>query len=188
MYSNQLKLNANSVVDGLNLVNVIQRPQPIVIHNLSGGGRNYSPPTRDFTGRQSDFEVIDEDKMQMYSYLVRREMKTKEWLSRFSLTHPDKLPGPHGLEADAVTATRKPANGGFVRPIITRQPVSSRTSQSPSSSRRVLVNSKKSSSSNDELDELRTCCEETLKAIEYLEKKLSECKSTKIFYFVFFYQ
>lgn len=175
MISNQLKLNLNSVVDGLNLVNVVQKPQPITIHNLSNT-RNFSPPTRDPNSSHfhnpSDFEVIDEDKMRMYSYLVRREMKTNEWLSRFHLTHPDSSQFGNLENSKKIGDLNKPVDRK--RSIASKSKTTTtqvKSNKSPSRVNRVISHAKPA----NELEELKNCCDETVKSIEYLENKLSEC-------------
>lgn len=159
MSSNQLKLNLNTVVDGLNLVNVVQRPQPIVI--TGAAGRSYSPPTRDhgLSRNQSGFEVIDEKKLSMYSYLVKREMKTKEWLSKFNLDYP----GPaSALESSKAPEKKKSATSVPKVPTARKETRLSRVSGSKPS---------------NGLEELKKCCDETVRSIEYLEQKLSECNT-----------
>ena len=176
MTFNQLKLNSNTVIDGLNLVNVVQRPQPIVIENVNRAGRrNHSPPTRDsdFRNSRSDFEVIDENKLTMYSYLVKREMKTKEWLSKFHLDYPNRSlveENPNVKQPVAKTANEKKKRIMFNDE--SKKPNTSVSRKSPSRISRISSDSK----TNNELEDLKSCCDETIKSIEYLEQKLSECK------------
>lgn len=184
MNSNQLKLNLDTVVDGLNLVNVVRRPQPIVFANVTGTGiRNHSPPTRD-SGlkdyRQStDFEVIDENKMTMYSYLVRREMKTKEWLSRFHLSRP-------GEERDEnkEKCAKKPTAGEKKKTAV----VSRTGTKNRSPGGRINRITGFASKTSNDFVELKTCCDETVRSIEYLEQKLRECKNSLILaIYIFFF-
>ena len=82
--SNQLKLNLNAVVDNLNLVNVVHKPQPIQFVKTNSYGRTFN----EHTAADNRFELIDETKLSMYSYLVQRELKTKAWLSKYELEKP----------------------------------------------------------------------------------------------------
>ena len=77
---NQLKLNLDAVVDNLNLVNLCHNPKPILIEKKSnqtaaGHARNYFGTN---SIGKSSFEFVDEEKMSMYSFLVQRDLKTKE--------------------------------------------------------------------------------------------------------------
>lgn len=85
--SNQLKLNLDAFVNKLNLVNVVHKPQPIVIEKISSnngrGNNDYERTYFTNANPTTSYEFIDENKMSMYSYLIQRDMKTKEWLSKF---------------------------------------------------------------------------------------------------------
>lgn len=168
---NQLKLNANAIVDPLNLVNVVHRPKPIVIENL---GHGLSRAPSDFLIRpRSDFEVIDEKKLSMYSYLVRRDLKNKEWMNKYhadqSLIHEEPT-----RDVDARPRTdvniKKPIKKKSV--VFSSSTEFGRTPIHKSPTRSITSHTKPA----NDLVELRNCCDETVRSIEYLENKLSECE------------
>jgi hypothetical protein len=168
-FSNQLKLNSNTVIDGLNLVNVVRKPQPIIIENVNH--RNLSPPTRDVVfNKRSDFEVIDVNKMTMYSYLVKRELKTKDWLSKFHLNNAqsNNAPNTQNVSSSKKTPEKKKSVMFLAENNLDKKTVNT---LSPTRVNRVF------SKPNNELNELQNCCSESIKAIEYLEQKLNECKN-----------
>jgi hypothetical protein len=90
-HNKQLKFNLNAVVDNLNLVNVCHNPKPIIIQNNFTHGKISRDMSNNIENKtKSSFEFIDEEKMSMYSFLIKRDIQTKEWLSKFELDQQNK--------------------------------------------------------------------------------------------------
>ena len=80
--SNQLKLNLDALVSNLNLVNIIQQPRPIMIENVNNKiFSNYNQNHQMMTS--NGFNLINEDKLKMFSFLAERKLKEKEWHSKY---------------------------------------------------------------------------------------------------------
>ena len=192
--SNQLKFNLNAVVDNLNLVNLVHKPKPILIekiNTLTPDNSNYYGRNRaeqagafrnDVISTGSNFEFIDETKMSMYSYLVQRELKNKEWLSKFELDQADKtnIVSNKSNENKQPVATKtnikKPAaNSNKQIAFQTEESDSKSKLGSNNASRTSLITHNTSNKASNELNELKKCGDDTIKAIENLEKQLNEC-------------
>ena len=193
MTTNQLKFNLNAVVDNLNMVNLVHPPKPILIENLHANGSSYSLFGRNQNlynsshGRpQQEFEYVDETKMSMYSFLIERELKTKEWLSKYELDHfnesnaakNSKNKNNENKESSgiknkhsniATTNNASTSNKGSAFETKKIVPVSSKTSI------RTNLSLQPTKSAND-LVEVKKCCDDTIKAMENLEKQLIECE------------
>ena len=196
MTTNQLKFNLNAVVDNLNMINLVHPPKPILIENLHTNASNNSLYGRNQNLYNSnrrahqEFEYIDETKMSMYSFLIERDLKTKEWLSKYELEHfnesridksktnENKEPlnvkhKPSGTKTvttnSTATTTSSNNNKGFAFETKKTVPVSSKTSI------RTNLSIHPTKSTND-LVEIKKCCDDTVKAMENLENQLNECE------------
>ena len=185
MTSNQLKFNLNAVVDTLNLVNLVHNPKPILIEKLGnnasanatyGRNSNYNNASKH---QHQEFQVIDETKLSMYSFLVQRELKTKEWLNKYEIerfnektTNENKQPKKETMSKEvAFKSTHNPVKHGAV------DSKASLSSKSNISSNYSAINTSTSTGkSTNDLNEVRKCCEDTIKSIENLLSQLNECK------------
>jgi hypothetical protein len=197
---NQLKFNLKAVVDNLNLINIVHKPEPILISKINSSksyydGRNVSG---DFRASKSSscFEVIDETKLSMYSYLIQRDLKAKEWLSKYeqnnasqssldlrSIDKPVKQDtkktsvrsNENKNVAFSTTVTSKVPNA-VVRPILKQKPLEQDVSNKMPSS---IPSSSSTSSlkSTSEVQELKRCCDDSIKSIENLNSQLHECNT-----------
>jgi hypothetical protein len=194
---NQLKFNLKAVVDNLNLINIVHKPEPILINKISSkniayyDGRNISG---DFRAIKSSncFEVIDEKKLSMYSYLIQRDLKAKEWLSKYELNNasqssvdiksvekavkhePKKQPVKSNENkniAFSASATIKTSN--VIKPILKTKPLEQDvTNKIPTHTSSASSISLKYTS---EVQELKKCCDDSIKVIESLNSQLNEC-------------
>jgi hypothetical protein len=128
MSENQLKFNLKAVVDNLNLVNIVHKPEPIlinkigIVHHAHYDGRNVGGSSEFKTAVKSsgNFELIDETKMSMYSYLIQRDLKAKEWLSKYELNRASQ---------DAITTSTAPSGGNVSKPILDKRDAKKVTSK-----------------------------------------------------------
>lgn len=161
--SNQLKLNLNAVVDNLNLVNVVHKPSPIVIEKISSNGSNSRFPSTNLLHSNSQFEYIDENKLSMYSYLVQRDLKTKEWLSRYESNNFEQLVSKPKETSDSVLKSKqkdlKRLDGQSVATLVKPTP------------KTITPKTVKPTASND----LGLCCQDLTKNLENLANILTEC-------------
>lgn len=162
--SNQLKLNLNAVVDNLNLVNVVHKPNPIVIEKAPSNGSNSRFSSSNVVRSNSQFEYIDENKLSMYSYLVQRDLKTKEWLSKFESNNFEQLvPKPNGSSESKPSAKNKD---------IKKNDSQSLETMVKPTPKKTLQKASKPFLSND----LSLCCSDLEKNLENLLNILTECK------------
>lgn len=164
--SNQLKLNLNAVVDNLNLVNVVHKPNPIVIEKISSNEFNSRFPSTNLHRSHSQFEYIDENKLSMYAYLVQRDLKNKEWLSKYESNNFEQLVAkPNQTTSSAIKTNKKE-----------KQKSSDVQSTSPivkPTSKKISPKTTKSLTPN----EFSLCCIDLNKNLENLLNILSECSS-----------
>ncbi|CAF0890421.1 unnamed protein product [Brachionus calyciflorus] len=161
--SNQLKFNLDTIVDKLNLVNIVHKPRPILIEKINSKDSN-SRVRNDLFASNSQFEVIDEAKMSMYSFLVQRELKTKEWLSKYESNNFE--PPVKQVQSKETTKPSKP---------ITKNEAQSITSMvNPTT--RVSAQKLKTSNSN----ELDKCCQDLFKIFENLFQIFNEFKDERL--------
>jgi hypothetical protein len=166
----QLKFNLNAVVDNINLINVGHEPEPIRINKKFVNTNNYSHvnPDRNVNMKPS-FEYIDEEKLLMYSFLAKRDLKTKEWLTSQS-TSDTKQIQPVRLTKKFEEA-KKPVS-------IKKTSFSSTNSTVRSASSAVAEVLKPIQNHSDkkiEVNEIQKCCEESIRSIEHLHKQLQTC-------------
>jgi hypothetical protein len=164
--SNQLKLNLNAVVDNLNLVNVVHKPQPIQFVKTSSYARSFNEPSSSTAANR--FEIIDETKLSMYSYLVQRELKTKEWLSKYEL---GKQEPPPKVEPN------KPASQA---PVKNPPPKPNAPKIQPKTADKPQFNKSHPKPINDLVELKNKCCEDTVRSLEHLESQLSEFKHERL--------
>jgi hypothetical protein len=193
MSDNQLKFNLKAVVDNLNLVNIVHKPEPILINKI--GIKNHVHYDGRMVATSSDFrpakasgnfELIDETKLSMYSYLIQRDLKTKEWLSKYELSNAVTTDKPEVEKKEVKKQTIKTKENKSVafsttvtnklpaRPIL-KQPLEQDVSNriQPAASVSSTSNALKS---GNEILELSKCCDDSIKSIENLYKQLNECK------------
>jgi hypothetical protein len=200
MTTNKLKLHQKAIVDNLNLVNIVHDPQPIIFEKpISNDNKNYyrgSDYFDDDNHRKNkptaNFELIDVDKLSMYSYLVKREFQEKEWLSKYyqnEQNYDKKNEEPIKIPR-TVTKTESKKSVGFTgvntkideaKLINTKSSTSIISSSSTTTNRILTLNKPIMNKSDSEIVDLVKCCDDSIKAIEYMEKQLNECK------FNFFY-
>lgn len=163
--SNQLKLNLNAVVDNLNLVNVVHKPNPIVIEKLPSNEFNCRFPSTNMHRSHSQFEYIDENKLSMYSYLVQRDLKNKEWFSKYELNNFEQLVARPNEKSDPAIKTNKKEN-------------QKRSDEQSASTMVKPISKKLSPKITKSLDpnEFSLCCIDLSKNLENLLNILSECK------------
>jgi hypothetical protein len=189
MTTNQLKFNLNAVVDNLNMINLVHAPKPILIENLHANTSSNTLYGRNQTlynsskGSGQEFEFIDETKMSMYSFLIQRELKTKEWLSKYELDHFDEtksVKNQNNENREPSKAKQKPSDmkvptnsnsNNKISAFETKKTVASAASKT---SIRTNFSLHPTKSTND-LVEVKKCCDDTVKAMESLEKQLNEC-------------
>lgn len=168
--SNQLKLNLNAVVDNLNLVNVVHKPQPIQFVKTSSYARSFNDPSSSSTANQ--FEIIDETKLSMYSYLVQRELKTKEWLSKYELGKSEPPPKVEPNKPASQAPNKNPA------PKPNTQKIQPKPKTDPPAADKPF--NKFHSKPINDLEELKKCCEDTIRSLEHLESQLNEFKYERL--------
>jgi hypothetical protein len=178
MTSNQLKFNLDALVDKINLVNFVHQPQPIVVEKLHSNQTNYgrnSNPSQ-IKKTNNSFELIDEDKLSMYSYLIQRDLKNKQWLSKFSDQIPerDENNKPTKQAEDAKKTAVKTNSDG--KPLARKQEQKAALIGESSSrpGKPILLN--KDKNSDNEIDELKKCCDDTMQAVKELQDNLIECR------------
>ena len=170
--NNQLKLNLDAVVDNLNLVNVCHDPRPILIEKkpnqtAAGHARNYFGTS---SIGKSSFEFVDEEKMSMYSFLVQRDLKTKEWLSKFELDNQTNL-------NESVVSVRSIQDVPPAKVSNPKNPIIKKSSNpAPTASTIKTKASITSKSAPADLNEIKKCCDDSIKSIEYLQQQLDACK------------
>ena len=182
---NQLKFNLNSVVDNLNLVNVVHNPDPICIEKIppnlklnnngriNGFGRlNNDRGVRFKTENEkaNNFEYIDEEKLSMYSFLVQRDLKLKEWMSNYE----KKVDEEPTKESETVKNKKESV-----------EKKSNEVKKTNESKKKNLVLERPEtqiiSKSAAELNELKKVCDDSINCIEHLAKQLKECKIFDVF-------
>jgi hypothetical protein len=199
MTSNKLKLHQKAIVDNLNLVNIVHDPEPIIFEKRIGTEKNdfyrgssyFDDDTHQrYQSASANFEFIDVDKLSMYSYLVKREFQQKEWLSKYYQNEqnnsykndikeePVKIP-------KAVTKTESKKNVAFTgdntikneqaKLINSKSSISTITSSSTTTNRVNNLNKPIMNKSDSEIADLVKCCDDSIKAIEFMEKQLNEC-------------
>ena len=206
--SNQLKLNLNAFVDNLNLVNVVHQPKPIVIekgisNDAALGSSFYGRKAGDGAVRRStncsgaNFEYIDQEKMSMYSYLIQRDLKTKEWMSKFESGKYDDLkklcderPNPATKapyrnnikkenDVDAyIQSQTKPGKQGAGQKHVTIASTSQVAKARPAFSSSSVSTQNNGPSSGDGKIDLKRCTVDLLRTLEHLGKQLDECELT----------
>lgn len=195
----QLKLNLNAVVDNINLVNVNHKPEPILI-NKTAKFNNFSrhDPDRNVNFNiQPSFEYIDEEKLSMYAFLAKRELKNKEWLSNENKCNNRE----NQLNESVVSVARscvkeKPpvrkssiglstGNSTGSKVFSKNVPVSGKSGSGPLDSARLttarsMISSHRSEppmpADKLEFSEMKKCYMDTVRSFEYLHKQLDECK------------
>ena len=194
---NQLKFNLNAIVNNLNMVNLVHQPKPILIENLSN--KNFANIQTNY-GRNSsinkplnavnEFEVIDETKMSMYSFLAQRELKTKEWLSKWHEQSNESDRGNNSTNKTIENIKNKQSKkievksqvGFESKPIAAASKLNNNKSLSTSNSSKLSVITTASTplagNTNDLNEQIKKCCQETINSIANLEKQLNECKWT----------
>ena len=197
--SNQLKFNLNTIVDNLNLINIVHKPEPIVIQNLRTQQTRYDNRNaldKSSTSQSNNyFEVIDEGKLSMYSYLIQRDLKTKEWLSKFELNNYNSTDPAAAAAAAAKVSSNISKLAGNVDKNLPKQTSIEKVTHNKSVAFSTTVTNKKPKQvlkaakvgqneiadalyptklTNDYV-ELRKCCEDTVNTIEHLNSQLNEC-------------
>ena len=195
--SNQLKLNLNAFVDNLNLVNVVHQPNPICIEKKGAGptiGARACAGTTAFSAVRSSrqsFEYIDEEKLSMYSYLVQRDLKTKEWMSNLASSNVDELkklckekqPKRQAKEIDIDAFIQNQATSkatvelkAFNKPVVNEN---SSNHTASSASNGPLAKTKPST--QEAQTDLKKCNIDLMRTLEHLAKQLNECKALSDF-------
>ena len=186
---NQLKFNLNTVVDNLNLVNVVHQPEAISIDKISMSHfQNFNQTKVNGYGRLNNernirfkdegnkkFEFIDEEKLSMYSFLVQRDLKLKEWMSNFDN-------GNFTNESNSKVMPEKDTNKSVKSPNskTDKKTNENKNGEKPSKENNDIkakpLDMQIAPKSTSELNELKKCCDDSVKAIEHLQKQLNECK------------
>lgn len=205
---NQLKFNLNAIVDNLNLVNLVHQPNAIIIDkNIKRKITNYERRSRSdfennekiFNNTKNNFQYIDEEKLSMYSFLVERELKEKERLSKYNfIEHQKNELNKNDDDDDDIKIKKtndKNKNNNFnsndnlnKNKKIKKSPIKNKhVAFSSSSSLLLLTNNSVKNNLNDNKklqhkhsvtlnDELEKLFQDSIKTIKYLEKQLNECK------------
>ena len=196
MFQNQLKLNLNAVVDNINLVNVGRKPEPILINKTSKFNNFSRDPDRNVNFNvQPSFEYIDEEKLSMYAFLAKRELKSKEWLAKDCENNDNRENHLNeSVISNSKPPARKPSLNGLASTTGSSKAFSKNLTVSSKSSTintgagldsvkvgtaRSLVNSHRSEqmpNSELEFSEMKKCYLDTVKSFEFLQKQLNECK------------
>jgi len=178
MTSNQLKFNLDALVNKINLVNLVHQPQPIVVEKSQANQTNYGRNcnSNQIKKTNSSFELIDEDKLSMYSYLIQRDLKTKQWLSKFSDQIPERDENSKPAQsAEQAKKTTIKSNSDTNKPAPKQEQNKSLNEMSSTRpGKPILIN--KDKKAENEIDELKKCCDETIQAVKSLQENLIECK------------
>jgi hypothetical protein len=189
--SNQLKLNLDALVSNLNLVNIIHQPKPIVIENVNNKHLN-----NDYNQTYSNngYNLIDENKLKMFSFLAERKLKEKEWHSKYFGENTVVKPSP-----------KEPINSNNKK-ILPKNPVN-KQSVNPSNNARAETPTERNKSAKNcdekmhknayilfniapldvKMKEIQAICKQLMITVENLEKILVECKRlVSSFFFVVF--
>lgn len=170
---NQLKFNLDAVTNNLNLVNIVHNPQPISI--LKDSKVVSRDADRNVNNMKSSFEYIDEEKLSMYAFLVKRDIKTKEWLGKYDQHDHEQL-------NEAMASFNKTPKD---------HSVPNNTQHSNVIPNKKITNDKPKAVANDtakknlvnaglnvktDHGDINKCCHDSVASIEFLQKQLSECK------------
>jgi hypothetical protein len=194
MTTNKLRLHQKAIVDNLNLVNIVHDPQPIIFEKpISNDSKSFYRGSDYFNDNvqhkfkpSASFEFIDVDKLSMYSYLVKREFQEKEWLSKYYQNEqnnnnnknekPVKIPKPVAKTESKKSVGFMGANTKIEEAKLTNSKSATSTISSSSTTTNRTINKPKMNKSDTEIGDLVKCCEDSIKAIEFMEKQLNECK------------
>ena len=171
---NQLKFNLDTATANINLINVVHNPQSISILKESKSKNFSREADRNVNNIKSSFEYIDEEKLSMYAFLVKRDIRTKEWLGKYDQHDHEQLNeamSSFGKSDKVNNSTAPKPETQPTKSIIkkkTEQPVKD-TAKKPSSTPPIL------NTKSDHAD-INKCCVDSVSSIEFLQKQLSECK------------
>lgn len=194
----QLKLNLNAVVDNINLVNVNHKPEPILI-NKTAKFNNFSRHDQDRNVNfniQPSFEYIDEEKLSMYAFLAKRELKNKEWLANENNSNNRENQLNESVVSVARSCVTKPpvskssiglgtGNSTGSKAFSKNVPVSGKSGSGQLDSARLttarsMISSHRSEplvpTNKLEFSEMKKCYMDTVRSFEHLHKQLDECK------------
>lgn len=179
--NNQLKLNLNAVVDNLNLVNLVHNPSPIIIEKSQSNTSNNHLYGRNTTDKYpksrhiNNFEFIDEEKLTIYSYLVQRDLKTKEYLNKYELEQFEKSSEPVKTKEIQTKKTEiriKPTSSSS-----TTSTNSFKSQESvPIPKSNQITNKNPVNKPLNDINELKKCCDDSIKTITNLEQQTLQCK------------
>ena len=191
--NNQLKFNSNAVVDNLYLVNLVHDPEPILIENRSNLNRNPNDfyhgrlNSAKFKNSNSNFEFIDEEKLSIYSYLIQRDLKTKEYLNKFELEQFEKpIQKPIQLENNKKANKENKSQSSLKSSSSSNfsQKTSIQTEVTPRVTPPNKIHLQSNPKVSNDVSELKKCCDDSVKSIENLESQLNQCK-TYLLNFIF---
>jgi hypothetical protein len=180
--SNQLKFNLNAIVDNLNLVNLTHQPKPILIE------KNYSNNKNKFYGRinnekrfhfENNFELIDQEKLSMYSFLIQRDLKNKEYLKNQNDFEPtvnkenNKVHQKISIQENNSKSSTN--NGNKASVVISSSSVNKKIPQNISKSTVAVNKIQKQIKPSQDLNDIKKCSDDTIKSIENLLKQLNQC-------------
>ncbi len=168
----QLKLNMNAIVDKINLINVTHKPEPICIDKKFTKTNNYSNtnPDRNVCVKSS-FEYIDEEKLLMYSFLAKRDLKTKEWLTSQPVSDTTQEQRQPVRLVKKIENAKKPSAIHIATSSIQKSLDSNLVTDVE-----VLKPFQNNSNIKCEGNDVKKCCDESIRSIEHLLHQLNTCK------------
>jgi hypothetical protein len=170
--SNQLKLNLDALVSNLNLVNIIQQPKPIMIENVNNKiFSNYNQPQSVGNG---GFNLINEDKLKMFSFLAERKLKEKDWHSKYFTENPSNLSNKKNTK----DSSNKVIKNNKVK-IDTQAVEKNHIDEKNHKNFEILFNV---IPLNVKINEMKAICKHLMSSVENLEKVLNECKKIALFF------
>jgi hypothetical protein len=182
---NQLKFNLGSVLDNINMVNIVHRPQPLIIENNVNHRRVAAERDLHRLGTSNSFQYIDEQKLNMYTYLIRRDMQAKNTIGKYepalienlndSLLGKDKI---RKYTADKSVGLTKNVSDASMATAIKNE-----SNWNEKEKSRVGPGlSKKPMSPTNNFDDVKRVCEDAINAIEQLKQQFIECKLLSLFF------
>ena len=168
--SNQLRLNHQTLITNWNLVNIGNEPKPIQFQNAS-----HRHLASSISSNNGEFRYINENKLEMYTYLAQRKLQSQEWRGKYLNEFIDEVPqkDTNCQQAKPAKAAKAPEANAKPKPVTPRQ--------RPNTPQIIAIDQSK-------LSELKTLLEEMKYSIDSLEKVLNQCKFfSLILSFAFFF-
>lgn len=186
--SEQLKFNLDALVTNLNLVNIIHQPKPIIIENVKNNYKladSYDHDQYNNTRNSNQgFNLINANKLEMFSFLAERKLKENEWKSKYLNVDLIEKKGAKVEKVKKPTSARIENSNN--KALVPKRPTSSLSQQTNSSldkpkppPKELVDNFFKVVPLDIKINDLKLICKQLVNTLEVLEKTLIECKFKK---------